>query len=79
MPWSMPHLLDAFLLGARRMELIGQRMLDGLHAAEIYAQACKTRNVSQRVALLTKIEETHRWDAPDTSGPGPRVPADLAQ
>jgi hexosaminidase len=32
-------LLDAFLHGARRMELIGTRMLDGLEAAQRYAQA----------------------------------------
>ena len=36
------HLLDAFLLGARRMELIGQRMLDGLRAEEAYAAAYDT-------------------------------------
>ena len=33
-------LLDGLLLGARRMEFIGQRMLDGLAAAEAYTQAC---------------------------------------
>lgn len=33
-------LLDSFLLGARRMELIGQRMLDGLEAARLYTKAC---------------------------------------
>jgi len=34
------ELLDGFLLGARRMERIGLRMLDGLAAAEAYALAC---------------------------------------
>ena len=29
------ELLDAFLLGARRMELIGQRMLDGLRGGSV--------------------------------------------
>jgi hypothetical protein len=33
------HILDAFLFGARRMERIGQRMLDGLEAARLYTQA----------------------------------------
>jgi hypothetical protein len=33
------ELLDTFLHGARRMELIGQRMLDGLQAAELYSRA----------------------------------------
>ncbi|MCU0982160.1 MAG: hypothetical protein MUF25_23645, partial [Pirellulaceae bacterium] len=32
-------LLDAFLHGARRMELIGTRMRDGFQAAQLYAQA----------------------------------------
>ncbi len=31
--------LDHFLYGARRMELIGQRMLDGLEASELYVEA----------------------------------------
>ena len=33
------HILDVFLFGARRMEFIGQRMLDGLEAAELYTKA----------------------------------------
>lgn len=33
------ELLDAFLHGARRMELIATRMRDGFQAAELYAQA----------------------------------------
>lgn len=33
------ELLDSFLLGARRMELIGQRMLDGLEATQLYTRA----------------------------------------
>ena len=33
------ELLDSFLLGARRMELIGTRMLDGLEVSERYEQA----------------------------------------
>ncbi len=33
------ELLDAFLCGARRMELIGQRMLDRLEVAALYASA----------------------------------------
>ena len=35
------HVLEVFLFGARRMELIGQRMLDGLEAAQLYEQACQ--------------------------------------
>lgn len=33
------QVLDVFIFGARRMELIGQRMLDGLEAAQLYARA----------------------------------------
>lgn len=33
------HILDVFLFGARRMEFIGRRMLDGLEAARLYTQA----------------------------------------
>ena len=50
-------LLDAFLLGARRMELIGQRTLDRLRAAEAYAQACETMELSPRVTLLNEIQQ----------------------
>ena len=38
-PTVNAELLDVFLFGARRMELIGQRMLDGLEAARLYTQA----------------------------------------
>src|ERR1019366_1761128 len=33
------HVLEVFWFGARRMEFIGQRMLDGLAAAQLYEQA----------------------------------------
>ncbi len=33
------HVLDAFIFGARRMELIGRRMLDGLEAAQLSTRA----------------------------------------
>ncbi len=33
------HLLDYFLFGARRMEFIGQRMLDGLEVCKAYTEA----------------------------------------
>ena len=36
------ELLDHFLQGARRMELIGRRMLDGVAVAELYSKACST-------------------------------------
>ncbi|MBM4088736.1 MAG: hypothetical protein FJ276_04805 [Planctomycetes bacterium] len=49
-------LLDAFLLGARRMELIGCRMRDGLRAAEAYASACETTDGAERQALLKEVE-----------------------
>jgi hypothetical protein len=47
------HLLEAFLFGARRMEFIGQRMLDGLMAAQLYALAGQT---NQSLEFLARIE-----------------------
>jgi len=49
------HVLDVFLCGARRMELIGQRMLDGLEAAQLYTQA-HDGPAAEAPALLTKVE-----------------------
>ncbi len=52
-------LLDSFLHGARRMELIGQRMLDGLEAAALYEKACEVPT-QDRVALVEKVEQIVR-------------------
>ena len=49
------ELLDAFLFGARRMELIGQRMLDGLEATLVYHQACGLAP-QDALPLLAKVE-----------------------
>jgi hypothetical protein len=49
------HILDVFLFGARRMELIGQRMLDGLEAARLYTQAYDGPAV-EVAPLLAKVE-----------------------
>ena len=48
------HVLEVFLFGARRMEFIGQRMLDGLQAAQLYEQA------RQRPADVSKLAEVER-------------------
>lgn len=53
------ELLDAFLFGARRMEFIGQRMLDGLEVAERYAKACESP-AEKAVPMLAKVEEILR-------------------
>ena len=63
------NLLDYFLFGAQRMELIGQRMLDGLQATQLYAEAFETSSdeaqpLLARVATLVK---TNR-DAHETLG-----------
>ena len=52
-------LLDSFLLGARRMERIGQRMLDGVEIAETCARACEVP-VAEGVPLLAKAEQLAR-------------------
>jgi hypothetical protein len=52
-------LLDAFLHGARRMELIGTRMLDGLQAAQWYVQAGELAS-QETLAKLEQIEHLVR-------------------
>ncbi|MFI5380240.1 MAG: glycoside hydrolase family 20 zincin-like fold domain-containing protein [Tepidisphaerales bacterium] len=57
------QVLDAFLLGARRMELIGQRMLDGLAAAQLYEQALagsdSLKKLEQIEGLIRKNRDAH--------------------
>jgi hypothetical protein len=53
-------LLDSFLLGARRMERIGQRMLDGLAGAEVYREACTAAGQETVLRLLGTVEELVR-------------------
>jgi len=49
------HILDVYLFGARRMELIGQRMLDGLEAARLYTRAYEGA-ASDALPLLQKVQ-----------------------
>jgi hypothetical protein len=51
------HVLDVFRFGARRMELIGQRMLDGLEAARIYEEV---RQGSAAPSRLDEVESLLR-------------------
>ena len=53
-------LLDAFLLGARRIELIGTRTLDGLEAAKAYAEVVKAADRKEKLASLARAEELVR-------------------
>ena len=57
------QVLEVFQLGARRMELIGQRMLDGLAAAQLYEQAARTTAGRERLgeveALIRKNRDAH--------------------
>ncbi|HEY3321259.1 MAG TPA: beta-N-acetylhexosaminidase [Planctomycetota bacterium] len=46
-------LLDSVILGAKRMELIGKRMLDGLETAQDYCKAAEAKDA----ALIKKAEE----------------------
>ncbi len=63
------NLLDHFLLGARRMELIGQRMLDGLEAVRCYTKACETGG-REALPWLDKLEVLvqHNRDAHEALG-----------
>ncbi len=49
------QLLDYFIFGARRMERIGQRMLDGLEAARLYTQATESPP-EKALELLDRVE-----------------------
>ena len=54
------ELLDSFLCGARRLELIGRRMLDGLEAAQTYAQACEAADPKAARLLVGEVEQRVR-------------------
>jgi hypothetical protein len=55
--------LDGLIFGARRTELIGQRMLDGLRASRLYEQACQSPAAADLLAeveqLIRKNREAH--------------------
>jgi hexosaminidase len=57
------RVLEVFQFGARRMELIGQRMLDGLAAAQLYEQAVAGAGGQERLgkveALVRKNRDAH--------------------
>ena len=59
------HLLDYFLFGARRMEFIGRRMLDGLEACRAYTEAAGLPAadalplVEKTAALVVRTGETY--------------------
>ena len=53
------HVLEVFLFGARRMEFIGQRMLDGLEAAQLYEHGCRQAS-RWRAAKLAQVEQLIR-------------------
>lgn len=54
------HLLDVFLFGARRMELIGQRMLDGIAAVQAYARAVGPPANLESLAEVEQLVRTNR-------------------
>ena len=53
-------LLDSFLFGARRMERIGQRMLDGLASVEAYRDAYTAADKETALRFLTTAEDLVR-------------------
>lgn len=64
---SNEQVLDAFLFGARRMELIGQRMLDGLEAARLYETACAAKAGAEELAPVERLIRKNR-DAHEALG-----------
>ena len=71
-------LLDSFLLGARRMERIGQRMLDGLAAAEAYRDAYTAADKATALRFLATVEEPRAEQSRGPRSARPRVRAALA-
>ena len=61
------HVLEVFLFGARRMEFIGQRMLDGLEAAQLYEQARRAPVGEPKLAQVERLIGKNR-DAYDRLG-----------
>ena len=54
------HVLEVFLFGARRMEFIGQRMLDGVEAARFYEQARQTSTPDAKLAQVERLIRKNR-------------------
>src|SRR5262249_20374295 len=54
------RILDVFLFGARRMEHIGQRMLDGLQAAQLYQQAVAGKDTPDKVTEVERLVRKNR-------------------
>ena len=54
------HVLDVFLFGARRMEFIGQRMLDGVEAAQLYEQAQQASAGESKLAQVERLIRKNR-------------------
>jgi len=54
------HVLEVFQFGARRMELIGQRMLDGVAAVQAYAQAAGPPANLEALAEVERLVRTNR-------------------
>ena len=71
-------LLDSFLLGARRMERIGQRMLDGLACAEAYREACTATDKETALRFLATADKARAEQSRSPRSAGPRVRAALA-
>jgi hypothetical protein len=54
------RVLEVFLFGARRMEFIGQRMLDGLAAAQLYEQARQAPPDMSKLAQVERLVRKNR-------------------
>lgn len=54
------QVLEAFRFGARRMELIGQRMLDGLEAAELYGKAYEAGSGPEAMTPIAQLIRQNR-------------------
>jgi len=54
------HVLEVFLFEAHRMEFIGQRMLDGLKAAQLYEEARQESGGESKLAQVERLIQRNR-------------------
>jgi hexosaminidase len=55
-----PQVIETLLFGARRMELIAQRMLDGLEASQLYENACEAGAGADALATVEQLIRKNR-------------------
>lgn len=52
--------IDPVLSGARRIQFVGQRMMDGLQAIDLYAEAVQSNDSEEQIRKLSLVEDLVR-------------------